>query len=347
MVGAAIAAAVVLRMGAGWRRRALDLCAFAGATAASLAPWLIKNQIMTGNPVFPLSNQLFHADPPGWGERESERWDRGHNLPDRDRTLAARVRALWRHVPGDSAQRFGPAIMLLALGGLFRRRLEGTDVALLTVLVIQVSVWLFATHLFARFTVPFLIPLGILAGRAALGGGSSLRQRIALVVLFVGGAWNFAFAERLTAREAPGGAPASVIYEGSVPGLEYFAAVNHELPADAKVLLVGDARAFYFERPVDYCVVFNRSPFIEVVEKSYEAEPVLEWLHERGYTHVLVHWHEISRLARTYGFSPQITAELFDRLTRAGLRHLREFRHPNVDGRWVDLYEVPEQNTGR
>jgi len=337
----AIPLVTVLWLGGDCRRRVLALSVYLLATAASFAPWLIKNELMTGNPIFPLANGLFHAHPPGWGEKQSEQWDRGHSATESNRTLGTRLGALWRQVPADADQRFGPAILLLALGGLLGRRLARTDLLLLTMLVIQVLVWLFATHLYARFTVPFLIPLSILAGRAVLAGCIRRRMWIVGGVLLTGGAWNFAFAARLHAREAPGGAPASLIYDGTLPGLEYFAVINHELPTGAKILVIGDARAFYFQRKVDYCVVFNRSPFVEIVEGASNSNDIMRWLQERGYTHVLVHWNEIARLTRTYGFSPQITPHLFDRLAAVGLRRMREFRHPDVSGRWVELYEMP------
>jgi hypothetical protein len=342
MVTLALTLAIIPWMYGEWRRRVLDLCVFVGAATLSFAPWLIKNEVMTGNPVFPLSNQWFRASPPGWGEQQTEQWNRGHRLPDVDRSLVARFRTLWRHVPADKDQRFGPGIVLIALGGLFGRRRERVDGILLGVLVVQLMVWLFATHLYARFAVPLLIPLGILAGRSVMGTESWMRYWIVLSVLVVGGAWNFSFAARLNGREAPGGAPASLIYDGLLPGYEYFAAVNHELPTNAKLLVVGEARAFYFQRWADYCVVFNQSPFVHVVETS-DVDGVLQWLGDRGYTHVLVHWNEINRLARTYGFSSKITPDLFDRLTRAGLRRAGEFPSPHSDRRWVELYEVPER----
>ncbi len=228
----------------------------------------------------------------------------------------------------------------MALGGLFGRRLERADLLLLTMLVIQVLVWLFATHLYARFAVPFLIPLSVLAGRAILNG-SKRRVWIAGGVLLAGIGWNFVYAARLHTREAPVGAPASLIYTGTLPGLEYFTTINHELPATARVLMLGDSRAFYFQRKVYYCVVFNRSPFVEVVEGASNSSDIMRWLQQKRFTHVLVHWNEIARLKRTYGFSPHITPQLFDSLTTVGLRRLREFRHPDITGRWVELYEVP------
>ncbi len=323
-----------------WRRRVLDSSIFLLSAIASFAPWLIKNELMTGNPFFPLGNGVFHVYPSGWGEKESEQWNRGHAMAESDRGLGARFGALWRYVPADADQRFGPAILLLAFGGLLGRRLERMDLLLLTVLVIQVLVWLFATHLYARFTVPFLIPLSILAGRAILNR-ARWHVWVAGGVLLAGAVWNFVFAARLHARESAVGAPASLIYDGTLPGLEYLAIINHELPANDKILVIGDAKAFYFQRIVDYCVVFNRSPFVEAVERAGSPNDIMQWLRERGYTHVLVHWNEIARLTRTYGFSPQVTPRLFDGLTAVGLKRMREFHHPDISGRWVELYAMP------
>jgi len=336
----AISLVIVLWPDGDWRKRALALSIYLLSTAASFAPWMMKNGLMTGNPIFPLVNGLFQANPPGWGEKESEQWNRGHSMAESDRSPEARLYALWRHVPADAEQRFGPAILLLALVGLIGRRIERMDLLLLTVLVIQILVWLSATHLYARFAVPFLIPLSILAGRA-ISNGAGRRFWIAGGVILAGAGWNFAFAARLHARESPVGAPASLIYDGKLPGLEYLAVVNQELPANANILVIGDAKAFYYQRKVDYCVVFNRNPFIEAVEGAGNAHDVVQWLRQKGFTHVLVHWNEITRLKRTYGFSPQITPELFDDMTAVGLQRMRDFRHTNVSGRWVELYAMP------
>jgi len=341
LIALPLAVALILSGGGPWRKKGLDLSVYLVTTGIAFSPWLVKNALMTGNPVFPLANRLFDGRPLGWSEEEAERWNRGHTMAESDRSLGHRLNALWRHVPADHEQRFGPAIILLGFAGLLARRLGRLDALLFTILVIQVLVWMFATHLYARFTVPMLIPLSVLAGRAVLGSPGVHRVWIVGGILLVGAGWNFVFAARLHAREGTGGAPASLIYDGALPGVEYYSAVNHDLPANANVLMIGDARAFYMQRALDYCVIFNSSPFVEIVEKTNNTGDVLQALRDRKYTHILVHWHEIARLRRTYGFSPKVTPDLFDRLETAGLKRLREFSHPDVAGRWVELYEIP------
>ncbi len=367
------------------RRNILGTFAFATASLVTFSPWLIKNVAMTGNPVFPLANALFSARPPGWGDEETRRWDRGHSAvfndpslkdatvreranrdatvrerANRDATvreradeefstgtpivnkLSARLGVLWGYIPGDKYQRFGPTVILLALAGLLWQKTRRTDWALATVVIVQLTVWLFATHLFARFAVVLFIPLVLLAGRATPRSGANLRERIVLGVLIAGSGWNLAFAARLGKAQAwqTAGVPASLIYDGRLEGFEYFEVVNHQLPPDSRILMVGDAKAFYFQRDVFYCVVFNSNPFVEAVRAAEDDREVVDWLRSRGFSHVLVNWSEVRRLSRTYGWAEEISPDLFDRLTAAGLECQRTFDHEQIRGRYVELYAV-------
>ncbi len=344
LIAGPLAVVILLSPSKPMSRRIIQACLFGAATTVAFSPWLIKNQSMTGNPVFPLANSVLKASPPGWGVEETQRWDRGHRAQPDERNLGARFKLLGRHVVTDRYQRFGPAIFVLALGGLFGRRRGRVDCVLLLILVFQLACWLFATHLFARFAVVLLIPLALLAGRSALVTKQMARQTALVVVLVLGGIWNAAFALKLNVREGAAGAPASLMYEGRLPEYAYLQTVNRELPVDANILLVGDAKAFYFQRRVDYCTAFNRSPFLEMVKGGGSPEEVAAWLRGRGYSYVLVNWSELKRLASTYGFSPSMDLEriesLFDQLHFAGVRRTQVYSHPSAQGRYVELYEV-------
>jgi len=342
LVALPLAVAVILLPGRSVQRSIGKAFVFTVAALLAFSPWLIKNGIMTGNPVFPLANGVFKASPQGWGPAESERWDRGHVLSADEDTLLQRLSIAWNRIPGDRYQRFGPLIILLPVGGLLLRKRDRVDLILLIMLLLQLCVWLLATHLYARFAVVMLVPLALLAGRAVVGGMSETRVRVIAVALIVGSGWNLAFAARQQRLESSGGAPASLFYDGMLAGYEYFKVINHELPEDAKILLVGDARAFYFQREVDYCVIFNRNPFVETVRSTggNRDGDIVGWLRDQGYTHVLVNWSEVSRLSNTYGFAPQITPALFERLASHGLSVMREFSHPTGTDRYATLYAL-------
>ena len=346
-----------------FRARAARAAVIILGTLTAFSPWLVKNQVMTGNPVFPLANSIFQAHPPGWDKTSDEQWQRGHSASSHHEPrgnesalasqhsssgvttsawLKTRARALWDYVLGDHAQRFGPLIFLLAIASLIRPRYDRTVSALWLVLVLQLAVWLGITHMYARFAVVTLIPLALLTAHVA-ARASSVRATCTLAIILVAGAaWNFAFVVKSHAAESPRGAPVSWFYDGELPGYEYLKAVNHELPADAKLLIVGDAKAFYVRRPVDYRTVFNRSPFIEALESTADDARVIEWLRREGFTHVLVNWSEVRRLAATYGFSAAVTPDRFDRLTRAGLKPWRTFNSPIGNQPYIDIFEVPK-----
>jgi hypothetical protein len=308
------------------RTRLVGLVVYGVAALLSFAPWLLKTSVMTGDPVFPLSGGLFDGHPAGWGEREARHFTDCHRLGPDERSFGSRVSLLWQYVPGDSDQRVGPLLILLAIAGLVVARPTRIDWLCALVLAAQVLLWMFATHLYARFAVPLLIPLIVLAAGAGCRISGRWR-RVALPALILAGLlFNVFFAGRLYARHlfsdgqrlSIEGSP-EVFTQGKVRGYEFYGAVN-SLPDEAKVLLVGEARVFYFQRDVDYCVVFNRNPFVEAVRAAGSASDVLDWLRAQGYTHVLINWREIGRLRRSrYGYPDEINPELAARLRAAGL----------------------------
>ena len=324
-----------------FRRAALfrDGCGFLLGAALAFAPWIVKNTAMTGNPLFPLANSWWRASPPCWGVDEQQRWERGHRPVQNEQGAVRRVSAAWNHILADKYQRFGPALFVLAAIGFMGRRRTAADWILLFLALFQIAVWLAATHLYARFAIVLLIPLALLAGRAALCSSRPLRYAT-VIALCVGGLWNLVFAISLQEKESPLGAPASLFYEGKMTGFEYLGFVNSELPPESRILMIGEARTFYILRPCVYTVVFNRNEFVEMLLTSKNDADVIDWLRARRFTHVLVNWSEIDRLKRTYGFSEEITPERFKRLESAGLRTVRQFDHPTNGTRQVTIYAV-------
>ena len=336
----AIAAAMIVP--GRWHRRLGASLLFLLMAGVSFAPWLIKNAAFTGNPVFPLANSIFDAYPPGWDAAAQQRWDVGHAPEAGACSPAARLTALGRRVVADPAQRFGPVLLGLGVLGLLGRRLTRVDAALLLLLAAQLAVWLFATHLFARFAVVLLVPLCLLAGRS-LGdaNGPAWRRTTVALLLVAGAAWNATFLVKLYRHEAPGMGLAEWLYTGELAGAEAYGYVNEGLPADARVLLVGEARAFYYLGDVDYHVVFNRQPLAEQLATATRPAEVVEWLRAQGYTHVLVNWSEVHRLQCTYGLPAELSPAAFAALQQAGLENVQDFRLSDAAGTYIEAYEVP------
>ncbi len=325
------------------RSACLTVVVFILPCVASMSPWLIKNSLLTGNPVFPLANKVFHAYPEGFGLAESRHFDASHRSDEALKGIGGRLRALWTSIPADPLQRVGPAVLLLAICGIPSFRRNRVALFMAVVLLTQLAAWAMLTHLYARFTVPILIPLTLLAGIA-------YRNRWPHALLLSGGlAINlFCIADYWTKHTYHEGRKLPI--EGAYPffrdGLggsyEHLAVINHELPPDARILSVGDARAFYFEKPNDYCVVFNRSPFEAVAESAKNPAEIIEWLIQEQYTHVFVNWWEIGRLrASSYGFPNVIDPNLFKRLEIAGLQRTHTFTTGQPLRPYGSLYAVP------
>ncbi|HEY3243744.1 MAG TPA: hypothetical protein VGM03_10370, partial [Phycisphaerae bacterium] len=294
----------------------------------------------------------------GWGEAESRHFEECHRPLPAQRSLSGRLRELWHQVIANEFRLFGPLVLLTPLVVVLtmprrgsvdpQRRARLPEALLAALLAVQVLCWLGTTHLYARFAVVLLIPLALLGGRGmgALRGRSAVLVTSALVLS--GAGFNLArFLRLYTGHFYPndvrlpleGGS--ELFTSGQAAGFEHLALINRELPPDMHILMLGDAKAFYFQRPVDYCVVFNRNPFVETVRSSRSPQEIVDWLRRQGYTHVLVNWSEIARLRRSaYGFPPEIQPQLFTDLIPAGLRHVKTFEVEELHRPYADLYEV-------
>lgn len=328
---------------------------FALGVLVAFSPWLIKNLVFTGNPLFPLANGWFGASPPGWGPAHDALWQAAHRLPDAQADIMSRLHLAWQHLPADAGGRVGPLLLLAPFVGLYRRRFDRQDVCLLSVIIMQIASWIAFTHLYARFIVPVVVPLALLMARALddtpCHADEALprawRRCSVLLCLIAGALINLVPTSALHFRENPGGCRASAVYAAGPD--DPLGHINQLAGGDDdKVLLVGEARAFYFGMDVDYAVVFNAQPFAAAVEHAGDAADVLAWLQEKGYEHVYVNWLEVNRLGKTYGFPANIQPVLFENLRRAGLKRLKRFLlpldeyDPQEERRpWVDIFEVP------
>ncbi len=321
--------------------------AFALGCGLTFAPWLIKNAVMTGNPVFPLLGSWFDSEIPGWGEAESAHFDASHEPLSDEQSFSQRASLIWTRIVADPDHRFGTVMLALAILAWLKHRTR-VDAALTLMLLFQLLAWLFVTHLYARFAVPMLIPLILLAARGAISRCRSLTSPFA-VVLVMGAVLNSFFAYQMYARHTQNDAgvrynlegATHAFTEGLLDGQAHVGFINAELPEDVNVLMVGDARPFYLKRRNDYCVVFNRNPFAEIAEEAESPATILDWLREHGYTHVLVHYGEMRRLRDTYGFWESVTPSLFLQLVDAGLKEVTQSTYDNGGNAYAVLFEVP------
>ena len=136
--------------------------------AAFFGPWMGKNLRMTGDPFFPLGYRVFGSHV--WTDADYARFVQGHSPLPEERPVPIRLKILWQRVIADPRFGWVPWVAAGLAGWLaVTRRLPHRGQALiwLTILALQILLWLFTTHLFARFASVLWIPLVFLISAVA------------------------------------------------------------------------------------------------------------------------------------------------------------------------------------
>lgn len=147
----------------------------------TLAPWLVRNTLACGNPVFPFAPGLFGAA--HWNAEQLARFAAAHHF---DGTLPDRLRLLILPDASDPAgprhrgllhpqfALFFPLTLAALVVTLATARTHIAAFMLAAGLLAQLLAWLLLTHLQSRFLVPLMVPAcGLLALAATLGSAQS------------------------------------------------------------------------------------------------------------------------------------------------------------------------------
>lgn len=315
-----------------WRDRNLRVVvAFLCGFGLVMAPWLGKNWVDTGNPVYPLGYKVFGGR--HWDPAKDAKWSAAHGPKPVE--LAALGRSVI-DVAGRSDWQ-SPLYAALAPLAFLRpgsRRAAGWLAGLVAYLFL--TWWLF-THRLDRFWLPILPPLAILAGLGSDWMRSKAWTAILALVLGVSIATNAVYSSTALAGLNEWTGDLTALRSG-VPRMlnPPLSRLDAALPPGARPLLVGQAAVFHLNRPVVYNTVFNEET-IEIIVRGRTPREVWEVLRRRGITHVYVDWFEVERYRSpgNYGFTPFVTPELFAGLVEAGV-----LRGPERTGARQDLYEV-------
>jgi hypothetical protein len=323
------------------RFRALsDAAVVAGVSLVLFSPWLIRNVAYTGNPVFPLGTSVFGRG--HWSAESEQRWVDGHG-PEK-KPPVPRPEG-WQMPPVPSrAVRFYTNFLTMDLFGAIVKVLAGVaicvliasardrrtwDWALVGVLVGQLAVWTLWTHEMPfRFLIPAAVPIALLAAgmlsrlsrvetnpfRKGVAAGPAPWGRVpAVAVLVTAAAVNLLTVYVLYREGALRAPPVHGAAGREITIRRRLERNKVTLPHAARILLIGDAKAFYFPPGTIYATAFDAHPLAEMIDRGLTPEQVLAELRGRGVTHLWVDWFEIGRLARTYGYPASLGAEVHRR----------------------------------
>lgn len=297
------------------RRSAVVPLAFAMGCALAIGPWLIKNVIDTGNPVYPLGYRVFGGGP--WSPERELKWNNVHG--PRPFSTAA----LWNGVI-DIAGRSdwqSPLFTALAPLALLRPGSRRAAVLLWAYAAYLFGTWLVLTHQLDRFWLPILPVLAILAGLGADWARNWLWSLVLVPLVGFGVFINFVYictslaglnqwTDSLDSLRTE--VPAMI----NAPLLR----LDTELPSSARVLLVGQASVFHLQHEIIYNTVFD-DEIIETIARDQTPARIHAELKRRGITHVYVDWFEIDRHSKPggYGFTKFVTPALFAGLVESGV----------------------------
>ena len=283
-----------------WKRIAL----MAAIALLVFSPWLIKNQIYVGNPVYPLLEGTF--DGLNWDSVQSSQlisWQRsmgmGRGFLD---YLLLPVRIGVMGKPGLNYTHFdgilSPVFLILVPLAFFWRR-RGT--AVLGLMGGAGLVFWALTSQQVRFLIPTIALAAVLAAmglaglRARVGRG---RFRAVLILVFL------AQASSLIVPDQYGRPVISALYDRlpAAAGLEtpreflgrniqsysLFQQMNENIPPGQAVFLVWENRGYYLDRPYFADSFFEASTLMRMVARSGSAADLKQTVAAMGYRYVVV-----------------------------------------------------------
>lgn len=316
-----------------WRLRSWRAAAgFGIGLGVVIGPWLAKNILDTGNPVYPLGYAVFGGR--NWTSDRDAKWSAAHGPKAIE--ASAFARSVKEVVGGSDWQSpLYAALGPLALIAPDRRRAASRLWGFCVYLFLT---WWLLTHRLDRFWLPLLPPLAVLAGLGSDWSRSRIWRVTLALVMAAGIGSNLVYCSTALAGLNDWTSDLGSLRR-SVPAMlnPPLARLDIELPEGARPLLIGQAAVFHLNHRALYNTVFDDDRF-EAVARGRSPDEIRAGLARLGVTHIYVDWSEIRRYQSpgNYGFTPFVTREVFDRLVEAGV--LRVPRRSSF--RTGELFEV-------
>ena len=300
----------------GIKRVAGDVLRYGIPAALTVSPWLIKNAVYFGNPVFPF---FYH-----YGAGKLNPWTNSMASTYFAGLMIYQSHALWE-IPKlfwdilvhgmdygggmDVLGNFGwaPLAILLPCVAWMRKR------SAVIYLLLGYFVLFFVSWGISRPVLRFLFPLAPvmawLAGAGWVKGVGRMpekfRQGSAILLggfIVSGFLIFFEIASRMSLFGVAMGLQRRDEY--LMRHLTYYAAatVVNRLPPSARVYVLGDQRRYYYTGNVEVPTIFNPNPMIEWANAAKSGEDLLMRIKSAGYSHILINYDEMARLAPYHVF---------------------------------------------
>jgi len=298
------------------------LLIYGGSALVICSPWLIKNMLYVGNPVFPFFYNSGVKELNPWVNQAAAGYFEGI-MEYHSRSIFELPSVVWQAAVNGLS--FGRGIDVLGDFGwvpLFGwlpalwlcRKLPDTVKLLLVLCAVYFALWGMSRPVL-RFLLPISPLLALLVSYAWVHGvrmqTAAVRwlSRAFLGSFVLSGLFLFVYAASLLSSfGAAIGLEGRESYLARV--LDYYAAatfVNTLTPLDSCVYVLGDQRGYYYQRKTWISPVFSKNPLIEWANTVATPQALRQRLQQEGITHLLVNRSEYERL-KIYPystFSPQ------------------------------------------
>ncbi len=283
------------------------------AGAVLVLPWLWRNSEAGGNPVFPAMTGTFGEA--HWTSEQVARFTRAHQSSGTLRERVALALQVDATDPAGARHRglmhpqwgilFPMVALSIAVGAVWAR--ARLFVLLLAFgLLAQIALWMTTTHIQSRFLLPLIVP-GVALCTFAFAGvregvlkvtpkdePSPIRD-VAFACLWLPLLAQVVLAVRVYAREARGGQHpnAALASEPPLTPRMLYDEINADVPPGSRLLLIGEAIAFYRPKGTLYNTTWDEWIFAND-----------ERLETSGATHAIIELPAIARLV-TSKFAPR------------------------------------------
>jgi len=289
--------------------RVAETAIFALTAGALFAPWALKNVVLAGNPFAPYLGGIFGAATPARSltEELTRQLPAGSDPMD---ALLHYLGAPWRAgVTRLGAGGYvGVTFALLIPFLLLRRKQPGAVAALAVYAGAGVAAWSGGVPL-SRYLFPVLPAAALLAAQGALclvRAAPLAYEGLACILAWLAGHGVYLFGVLALTIDPFGAALGTEPVEDYLGRrVGYYRAAEHvnaNLPAGARLLLVGEGRGYYLERAYEASTPFDRILLERFADSAArEGGRLAKILRDAGFTHLLTSRGEMDRVARMAG----------------------------------------------
>ncbi|MDI6735041.1 MAG: glycosyltransferase family 39 protein [bacterium] len=313
-------------------------------------PWLIKNLVFTGNPVFPLFYPVLGGK--NWSQfhytrylYEMTRYSDGYHL------FLKPFIFLWDisfkqggGMDSGIKLKVGPIFLSLLPFLLAKRKLDFSIKYLLAFCGVFFLFWSYVCAV-DRFALPCFVLLCVVVGYTIERFKGKRLYPCLLAILFISLVLNLGYVLKVIHKNAYFMCLKKVdtekfLLEKSIIKDYYdvISHVNRHLPAQSKVLFIGEVRSYYCQRDKLVATQFDTNIILKLIRKSKGIEGLLWNLKQLGVTHVLYNETGARWLIRYFDYFHWKNNEEKELYNLFMQNHLRLIYCHGA----ISLFEIPE-----